>query len=1214
MLEDFIKDWRRDWLENYRRTPLMAREHVGIEENVLAGGYGYRQILELVQNGADAVLEEAEAKGCHGRARIHVLFDGQRLYVANTGAPLSREGIESLLMSNLSPKRGNQIGRFGIGFKSLLRLGGIIDILSRGASLRFDPPRCQQEVRNACKRLADSPAPSLRLAWTLDRQAEAQQDQQLHAFDWATTVVRAEVKNPTMGEHLTKEIEAFPARFLLFITTAVDLTLEAPDLEPRRINQTPDSNAVILHDGEASSRWRLIKRVIQVTDPAAVENATHIHRRDEIPLTWAIPLDAKREEPGSFWVAFPTQSLTSIPGILNAPWKVNTDRQSIIDGEWNRALMRKAAAMIAEALPTLANADDPARALDYLPRQDHNALAATLVDELWEQVGTAEIVPDATGTLRLAAELRRHPSDDKTLVARWCEIADETCRADWVHPDCLQGVRAARLRGLAERLAKSPIVGKPALARATAAGWFAKIAAGGEEQAKAVILLTSDYANNLKRGEWPSVRQTLKVVPDRNGALRCPDDIWIASAEQSAQDRHFVADALVRDEVIRRILRKTLGVRSLLNDNWLPILEQTIKDLIEQERTYGSDSRDWNGFWQTLRNARPQDQAAFAAKYKGQVRVRRQDGTWQYPYALLLPGEIVPATDPENRKMLVDADMHCEDEALLRLLGVVSKPEGKQRVYRQVSDAPHFWPMEKNFDDWTAIASRAFRCHHSRVEPQSFLPDSIGLPAGSYLLPHLQGRARTRLTDLLLTGATEEDRVLTLSHHKKPDDYNPVNVEHPLRWLLRIYGSVAIGNVTIPFTTILARCDVSTLRRLTHLAPRLPIIQALAGSPRPQPAGTKALDTFWQALTDHLATREAIVGDTLADLWHNAAADGWVPKRLPGPAGNLEVSEVYVTGSADLARRARALGWTVVELDEETRALWRQKGALDLDAQFSRGWDAAVASFNSLADALPEVAAVLSREGKGQSYTQVVHGLHLRIGEAREPVPCLHWEGVLYLDQAQLEALPHRERLGLILTEAAAAGWLDRTPADALAYIADVTLEDRRHAVAAGADLTERLLRAVGGNVTALHAALGDAACRALPAYGPPTQVAALTLDLLGPAVLQDSHVSEAMKDADLRPPSRWGTDEARAFVAALGFPEAFAQSQSRRLDAELWVSGPLPLPPLHPEYQVEVFEALTGLIAMGSGRRRAVVSLPTGGGKTRIAVEAAVELILKPE
>lgn len=96
MTEDFnaaqlIENWRRKRLDNYRNLPQDVREHQGIEQTVLAGGYGYRQVLELVQNGADAVTEEAGSKDAEANrnaARIHVLFDGNRLYVGNTGAPL----------------------------------------------------------------------------------------------------------------------------------------------------------------------------------------------------------------------------------------------------------------------------------------------------------------------------------------------------------------------------------------------------------------------------------------------------------------------------------------------------------------------------------------------------------------------------------------------------------------------------------------------------------------------------------------------------------------------------------------------------------------------------------------------------------------------------------------------------------------------------------------------------------------------------------------------------------------------------------------------------------------------------------------------------------------------------------------------------------------------------------------------------------------------
>jgi HSP90 family molecular chaperone len=127
----------------------LLKEHFGIEETVLAGGYGYRQILELVQNGADALLEARERVDApDDDGRIHVQLRGRRLYVANTGASLSEEGVDALLRSHSSPKRGNQIGRFGLGFKSLLKLNGRIDVFTRASgAIRFDPEKCREELR-----------------------------------------------------------------------------------------------------------------------------------------------------------------------------------------------------------------------------------------------------------------------------------------------------------------------------------------------------------------------------------------------------------------------------------------------------------------------------------------------------------------------------------------------------------------------------------------------------------------------------------------------------------------------------------------------------------------------------------------------------------------------------------------------------------------------------------------------------------------------------------------------------------------------------------------------------------------------------------------------------------------------------------------------------------------------------------------------------------
>ncbi len=77
----------------------------------------WREILELVQNAADAAAEV----GGRGKVRIEVNQHG--LCVANTGQPFRPGGVRSLMTSHTSDKpAGRQISSVakGLGFRALL--------------------------------------------------------------------------------------------------------------------------------------------------------------------------------------------------------------------------------------------------------------------------------------------------------------------------------------------------------------------------------------------------------------------------------------------------------------------------------------------------------------------------------------------------------------------------------------------------------------------------------------------------------------------------------------------------------------------------------------------------------------------------------------------------------------------------------------------------------------------------------------------------------------------------------------------------------------------------------------------------------------------------------------------------------------------------------------------------------------------------------------
>jgi len=431
-LADFVDDECSRRLRAYEAQPRDANEHFETEIEVLSGGYAYRQLFELVQNAADAIQESGEASG-----RIHVRLEPSRLLAANTGAPLDQDGIVALLNARSSAKRAGQIGRFGIGFKSLLKLGGIVDIVSRSIGLRFDPDWCRAKIREHLGLPTDARAPGMRLAQVLDPNAEDSPLWKYGDFAWATTVVSATITDEKAFERLTKEMEDFPQEFVLFLGADVELTLEFGFGKVRNISKRRENDEIVTSDGTKDERWRVFNETVAITDADALSDAQHLQARDEVPLAWAVPLGA-RESQGRFWAFFPTNTPTLASGILNAPWKLNSDRTNIIPGPWNECLMLAAADLIAANIGYLATEEDPGAPISALPRKPdrQNDPAVPLVEALWKKLVNLEIVPDISGQLKTARELYRHPIEEVEVVERWITLAGPDSHANLVHSSC----------------------------------------------------------------------------------------------------------------------------------------------------------------------------------------------------------------------------------------------------------------------------------------------------------------------------------------------------------------------------------------------------------------------------------------------------------------------------------------------------------------------------------------------------------------------------------------------------------------------------------------------------------------------------------------------------------------------------------------------------------------------------------------------------------
>lgn len=1211
-LVEFIHGLNTRRLAVYQVEPADILEDHGIEENVLAGGYGYRQLLELVQNGVDAMIENAgPGNTAQTPGRIDMILDQSRLYAANTGAPLTAGGIRTLHSSNASTKRGNQVGRFGLGFKSLLRLNGKIDLFSKSVAFRFDPEKCRGELR----KIRPGDAPGLRLSWVLEVAEQISADARLDSlWSWAATVVRAEVNAPEILKHLEEEMASFPAEFLLFLPMPVSVHLNNGKGLVRELHTTREADGImVLHDGDQSTRWRVSQRDVRVVDESAKSDATHIHQRDSGPVAWALPLDGKREQSGRFWFCFPTGTQTRLPGILNAPWKLNSDRNAIIGGEWNKALMAGAAQLVVETLTSLKAEGDAARPLDFFPRQlDRlDEIAAPLVTSIWESLMQTPIIPDATtqAVLQKGSELWRHPVEKSDLAAAWADLASPTQRARMVHPSCYQNSdRISRLNELARRLKpqQETIDQHPNLRFRDVADWFADVRSAEVEIAMKVLRLAEAYSNACQNQQaWNADRVRLEIIPSENGELMRPEQLFLSPAGEGTPGLALVAFWLPQDIEGRRLVTEVMKVRALDDQRWLMLLRQALNS-IGVPRTA---EEPWRDLWNKLRAVPANIRERFLDENKGKVRVKRRDGQWVLPDEVLLPGRIVRYDDANeaNLLMLVGREVHDRDDALLSSIGVSDAPQGDNGPgshaivlkdnQNQVSEWLHFWRQH------------CLQLHPNPADPGYLEPKVVTMPRGWPLLSRLKDRANVEFTQMLLekVGADAISRTITFGHRTN-QHYPPTTVSHPLLWLLCKHGRVAIGHDSVRVAALVWHRDDPA----ASLIPSWDRYQAAIGllsNAKPQVSiATHDNRELWEALIHLRATPESLVDNQLAPLWAAAARCGVVPATLPWRDASVSLQQVYVTESPELSRRARSGGKLAVTLDAETLPRWIEHGAQRLDELLKADWTESTPPA-PVPTVFPELSSIL--KSSAQTACQSVANLQLCFDGQGEPVACLFWKDTLLADRKQLSGMPRSEMLKRLITELAGAGWLNQEPQAAFRILWDEQVEDQRRRVRECATLPERLFEAVGRNRERLLEALGELRKKPFLEELTGVQLAEVVLALLGASTL--SKLSKALEENGLKPPARWSSDDGRAFVEGIGFDPEYAASSAARRDAEEFISGPIKLPPLH-DYQEEVYECLRVILSNGSGRRRGVVSLPTGGGKTRVVVQASVELILHPE
>ena len=659
----FIREESKKTLEAYRKQSNLVAEHANHEEDTARGGYAHRQLFELVQNSADALSESSGG-------RIDIRLTPTHLYCADEGQPIDVGGVKALMFSYLSPKRGTaEIGRFGLGFKSVLGVTDTPEFFSRSGSFRFDRAKSAKVIQAVAPK--NERYPVLRLPEAIDPWPQIEADPILRDLTgWAVNIVRLSLK-PRASESLGNQLKEFPPEFLLFVEHVSKLELRNHDQEARAFSLCRENDHWILDDGSNRTRWMVVSSIHKLSADARGDRRS-LDDAGDVPISWAAPID-RLTDPGHFWAFFPTMTTSLLAGILNAPWKTNEDRQNLLPGIYNDELIDAAVDLVANALPRLATTDDPARHLDALPRRPEagdSEHSSRLRDRLYSKLQGREIFPDQGGKLRKPQEISYPPKEltdarqgATAAFARWA--AYEGRPSDWLHHRALTPTRLATLG----RLFSFPV-------RKTIDSWLEALVEDAEPRYKVQASMAAIQTAALIPGE----HYLGEIVLADNGTWVAPDpkNVSLSGAVEVFSRNGLVHHQLEADPETWRALHE-LGIKPASRESQF---RKAVPAM------HGFRDEHWREFWQLSRKVDQQAACEIiqkSADWRDTLRVRTVTGGWSALFDALLPGPIVPDDGSRDGAIAIDVKFHEHDLTLLQQLGAIDAPRDGHVLLRKYS-------------------------------------------------------------------------------------------------------------------------------------------------------------------------------------------------------------------------------------------------------------------------------------------------------------------------------------------------------------------------------------------------------------------------------------------------------------------------------------------------------------------------------------------------
>lgn len=1204
-LVQYVKEQFDTALIVYRTNNHLISEHANHEESIRVGGYSDRTLLELVQNGADAMSGAEGQVDSTGRVEIILDTESQTLYCANAGRPFSRSGLITIAHAHLSDKRGDEIGRFGLGFKSVLAVSDAPQVFSRSVSFEFNSP----EARAAITAIDPTTkrCPVLRTATIVDSLAAFADDPILAELaEWATTIVK--LPRAAGLTRLRREIEQFPSEFLLFVGDVRQIRLRVlgnNSFETTHVSRNFGNGVLKIERPDGSGDEWIVENHMHVSTGEARKQVGEAVSRAEVKVTVAIPNRQAKLRIGQFWSYFPLQDQTSASALFNAPWSVNDDRTTLLKNDYNREILTTLAGMFVRLLPRVRTLDDPALHLDYMPARGRELLS--FGDELLcvhvpKLAAGLDLIPDATGALTCPANLRPLDFTIANIEAndhrRWSSSPNTA--DDVPHWRCYTSPqRTTRLRQL---FAASASVGlldsgrddKRVLDSVPKRGlrtWLREWAEGDDVESSAEALkfvLTHRTLSDVDQARVVPTTDGMRALRDKNIVfLHQEDGIDIEGAI-------FVDPALLAQPGMEKLLRE-FGFRNL---DPLAILNARLAKL-----STTPDGEQLSKLWNAVLEIPVSVAVKALSDHTATVKVPTRDGGWAWPTQVF---DLEESLGHELAAKTLDHD-RCMPEVAHRL-GVVHRPVSKYSAEDE--------PLLGQYREWVLTTLNSQQGSGERlIERVELYPgEGPGPFSVLFLLRDAEASDRTRAywtAGLLRAGDSEwtcEDLDTGTSHR----------VQSPVRWAVDRAGLLDTdrgfrppGEVVAP--SMLKYKNLLPLFRGHHqVADALDLPDELDAVPAPVLRDALEAKLFPPALDNTVLVKFITTACRIA---YPEGRPATIPSRVRRAVEARSPASVYIATTDEqaefLSSRQRPY---LRATDDQVAELVTSVGCRRFEDGFS---------FSMVIEGEQESEPVLDIFTGLRTMYVVDKVMSATVARALQVVKRVTTEDGVedqslewHLDGSNLVVRSDADERRL-LTVVNEAFDLRLTNAE-LESVRQTGLDQqlqllRQRAKAASTD-AERLDVYFGPDD--LRDALPKGLWQALEKQGlvdDRTSVADLFLTVYGSdsiRLLADQFRHDGFSDV----PTAWAGGAATiSWLRKMGFGSEYAGRRTQRQDDEFVVPGAVKLNPLHP-FQQKISQQLRDVFKLreANGRHlKAMVELPTGAGKTRVAAETVLRLFI---